>query len=170
MFARPGREAGQLESVGNDLRKAVQQLQPTALIGAAAARGAFSREVLSQLSQVSPDQSLPHHEIRKYHQDTSKVHARKVLQNFKACHAIYSWLLMPCPADVCVVVRCQASLSLKGSLTTVMIEPGFCQKSRWPCGVSSSCGWLNLAWQSAGQLQSEGGFSSGQGQNNLWMF
>lgn len=59
MFARPGREAEQLESVGSDLRKAVQQLRPTALIGAAAVRGAFSREVLSQLSQVHPTSAMP---------------------------------------------------------------------------------------------------------------
>ncbi|KAK9848237.1 hypothetical protein WJX84_007118 [Apatococcus fuscideae] len=51
-FARPRSEAGLLESLGKDLRKAVEQLRPTALIGAAAIRGAFSQDVLSQLSQV----------------------------------------------------------------------------------------------------------------------
>ncbi|KAK9854199.1 hypothetical protein WJX84_007063, partial [Apatococcus fuscideae] len=56
MFARSGSEAGWLEALGNDLRKAVQQLQPTALIGAAAVRGAFSHEVLAQLSQGMQNQ------------------------------------------------------------------------------------------------------------------
>ena len=52
-YARQSQEAGQLEQVGTDLRKAVQQLRPTALVGAAAKRGAFSSDVLSELSQVT---------------------------------------------------------------------------------------------------------------------
>ena len=58
MFARSSSEAGQLKPLENDLRKAVQQLRPTALIGAAAVRGAFSQKVLSQLSQVGGEMFL----------------------------------------------------------------------------------------------------------------
>ncbi len=52
-FAQPSREAGQLGALGTDLQRAVRELRPTALIGAAAVRGAFSQDALSQLSQVT---------------------------------------------------------------------------------------------------------------------
>lgn len=56
-FARSAAEAKDLPA-GSSLLAATQQLQPSALIGAAAKRGAFSADVIQALTQVQPSQ--PH--------------------------------------------------------------------------------------------------------------
>lgn len=115
MFARPAREARQLESVGTNLRKAVEQLQPTALIGAAAVRGAFSREVLSQLSQVSPDHECSgkrHLSAACGSREQFKDPCRTQNSTFCQCSSLFSLLvsglgeallIMPFAADACAL-------------------------------------------------------------------
>ena len=52
-FARSASEAERVPS-GGSLLEAVQQLQPSALIGAAAKQGAFSADTIKALTKVSP--------------------------------------------------------------------------------------------------------------------
>lgn len=54
-FARTAAEADRLPS-GSSLLEATQQLQPSALIGAAAKKGAFTADVVKALCKVAPFQ------------------------------------------------------------------------------------------------------------------
>lgn len=56
-FARSASEADRAPS-GGSLLEAVQQLQPSALIGAAAKQGAFSADTIKALTKVSPQVAL----------------------------------------------------------------------------------------------------------------
>ena len=56
-FARSASEADRAPS-GGSLLEAVQQLQPSALIGAAAKQGAFSAETIKALTKVSSSSPL----------------------------------------------------------------------------------------------------------------
>ena len=51
-FARSSAEAERVPS-GSSLLEAVRQLQPSALVGAAAKQGAFSADIIKALTQVS---------------------------------------------------------------------------------------------------------------------
>ena len=57
-FARSGVEAERVPS-GSSLLEAVQHLQPSALIGAAAKPSAFSADTIQALTQVSESQAVP---------------------------------------------------------------------------------------------------------------
>lgn len=59
-FARSASEADRAPS-GSSLLEAVQRLQPSALIGAAAKQGAFSADTIQALTQVGPTCARVHH-------------------------------------------------------------------------------------------------------------